>query len=91
MSIEEELNDLYELKLKAQRVTVIFTAFELEHLNNLLDLGAQARKSHLHRLARKEKRRLNDWEKHLIQMDKKLWQKIREAEKLAFNEKEEPS
>jgi len=88
VNIEQELSDLYELKLKAKRIAVVFTPFELEQLNNVIDLGAKTRKSDLTKEARKEKRRLNNWERHLIQMDRKLWRKIREAEKLAFNEKE---
>jgi len=88
LSIGQDLEDLYELELKAKRVAVAFTPLELETLNNVIDLGAQSRKSHLMKEARKEKRKLNQWEKHLIEMDQKVWRKIREAEKLAFNEKE---
>jgi len=84
--IGQELNDLYELNLKAKKVAVVFTPLELEHLNTVIDLGAESRKSHLMREARKEKRKLNKWEKHLIGMDRKVWRKIREAEKLSLNE-----
>ena len=55
-------------------------------VRGLTDISYRARKSSFLREARKEKRRLHQWEKHLLAMDRKLWKKVRDAEKLAFKE-----
>jgi len=34
--------------------------------------------------ARKGKRKLTKWERHLLKADRNLWQKVRDAEKVAM-------
>jgi len=86
-TIEEELTRLYRERYNGRDVLLRLTPLEVEALNNLVSIGAQERRSAFIRMARREKRRFNDWEKHLCAMDRKLWQKIRDIEKLAFKEK----
>ena len=86
--IEVELTQLYREKCKGMDVLLRLTPFEVEHLNNLIGVGMSARRGSLLKEARKEKRKFNDWERHLCAMDRKLWRKVREVEKLAFKEDE---
>ena len=86
-AIKEELTQMYREKCRGMDVLLRLTPYEVEHLNTLADLGASARKSSFMRMARLERRKLNEWERHLCLMDRHLWRKIREAEKLAFKEK----
>jgi len=87
MSGEEQfLTKLYRERCNGMDVLLRLTSYEVEHLNNLTDISYRARKSSFLREARKEKRRLHQWEKHLLAMDRKLWKKVRDAEKLAFKE-----
>ena len=87
--ITEELTQLYRQECKGMDVLLRLTPLEVEHLNVLVDLGMRSRRSFLIQEARKQKRRLNDWEKHLLSLDRQLWQKIRDAEKLALPEEAE--
>jgi hypothetical protein len=84
--IEKELTELYREKCKGMDVLIRLSPFEVEHLNNLIGIGMSARRGSFLSEARREKRRFTDWERHLCEMDRKLWRKIREAEKLAFKE-----
>jgi hypothetical protein len=87
--IERELTELYRKKCNGMDVIIRLTPYEVEHLNTLTDIGMRERRRYLQSQARKEKRKLTDWERHLLAMDKKLWEKVREAEKLAFKEESE--
>lgn len=88
-SIEKDLTELYRKQCDGMDVLLRLTSFEVEHLNNLIGIGMSSRKGSFLSAAKKEKRKFDDWERHLCAMDRKLWRKVREAEKLAFNEKEE--
>ena len=85
-NIQAFLEKLYLELDGSERVAIIFTPLELEQLNNLLDLGMRSRKSFLMKQAKKEGRKLNKWERHLLKADRNLWQKIRDGEKTAFGE-----
>jgi len=41
-------------------------------------------KSYFMKEARKGKRKLTKWERHLLKADRNLWQKVRDAEKVAM-------
>ena len=84
--IEEELTQLYRKKCNGMDVLIRLTPLEVEHLNNLVSIGMQARRGSFQSEARKEKRKWTAWERHLCQMDRKLWRKVREAEKISFKE-----
>ena len=85
--IQEDLEKLYKETIDGGDTLVRFTPLELEQLNNLLDIGMRGRKSHFMKNARKEKRKLNKWERHLLKADRNLWQKIRDAEDIAMGER----
>ena len=87
-AIQAELDRLYREKCNGMDTLVRFTPLELEHLNTLTSLGLSARRSSFLKQARKEKRKFTKWERHLCKMDRMLWKKIREAEKIAFKEQE---
>lgn len=84
--IQEDLEKMYKEAIDSGDTLVHFTPLELEQLNILIDLGMGARKSHFMKEAKKEKRKLNKWERHLLKADRNLWQKIRDAEKVAKGE-----
>ena len=79
--IESELTELYR-KHNAMNVLLLLSPYEAEHLNNLISLGMRARRGSF----QKQKRKWSEWEKHLCAMDRKLWKKVRETEKLALKE-----
>ena len=86
--IEQELNQLYREQYDALDVLLRLTPLEVEHLNNLIDLGSSSRRSSFAKQARREHRRFSKWERHLLALDIKLWRKVREVEKLAFKDEE---
>ncbi len=87
-TIEQEYNKIYERQLKAQRVALILTPLQIEHLHNLVDLGVDKRKRDIvTAVRRKVSKRLNNIEKHLLHMDKQILTKIVDAEELSFNQK----
>jgi len=86
--IEKELNEMYEKSLNAKPIALVFSPYEIEHLLNLIQLGASARKSEIYHARRRRRgmRPLNKWEKHLLLMDAKVAQKIMKACRAAFEE-----
>jgi hypothetical protein len=87
-TIEQEFNRIYESQLKAQRVALLLTPLQIEHLHNLVDIGMDKRKRDiLTATRRKVSKRMNNFEKHLLYMDKQILTKIAVAEELSFNEK----
>lgn len=58
MSVESELTRLYREKCGGMDVLIRLTPYEVEHLNNLIGIGMQARRGGFLSQARKEKRRM---------------------------------